>query len=151
MATLRIDCPGHGNRNRPKLMLIGERPGAKEFEIGHPFVGRAGKFLDKQLEKIKVKRKDCYITNVVKSYAKNNKPPTEKEIKAYLPILKKEIAEIRPRIIVLLGKTAAKAVPLDFDTTYFELPHPSAAMRFTKQRIKFENGMQRLTLALKEL
>ena len=141
---IKIDCPGHGNRNRPKLMFIGERPGAKEFETGHPFVGRAGKFLDKQLEKIGVKRKDCYITNVVKSYAKDNKPPTDKEIQKYLPMLKREISEIRPKIIVLLGKTASKNVPLMAPYTYLELPHPSAAMRFTKQRLKFARGMKKL-------
>jgi uracil-DNA glycosylase family 4 len=144
MAALQIDCPGHGNRNYPKIMLIGERPGEKELELGHPFVGRAGKFLDKQLEKIGISRKDCYITNVVKSYAQGNVPPTEKEIGDYLPVLEKEIADIKPKIIVLLGKTAAKNVPINTDATYIELPHPSAAMRFTKQRVKFENGMAEL-------
>jgi DNA polymerase len=145
MAALKIDCPGHGKRNHPKIMVIGERPGAKELEVGHPFVGRAGKFLDKQLEKIGIKRIDCYITNVVKSYAEGNVPPTEKEIKKYLPILEKEIAEIKPKIIVLLGKTAARNVPINTNATYIELPHPSAAMRFTKMRIKFEKGMKELS------
>jgi len=144
MTVLKIDCPGHGNKNHPKLMLVGERPGSKELKLGHPFVGRAGKFLDKQLEKIGIKRENCYITNVVKSYAENNVPPTEKEIKAYLPILEKEIAEIRPEIIVLLGKTASRNVPINTNATYIELPHPSAAMRFTKMRIKFESGMAEL-------
>jgi len=144
MAKLRIDCPGHGNKNRPKLMFIGERPGAKELETGHPFVGRSGKFLDKQLDRIGVKRTDCYITNVVKSYSKGNEPPTPEEIKAYLPILEEEIAEVNPEIIVLLGKTAAKSVPIKPPYTYIELPHPSAAMRFTKQREKFEAGMNEL-------
>ena len=144
MAALRIDCPGHGNRNHPQIMFIGERPGATEKEVGHPFVGRAGKFLDKQLAKIGINRADCYITNVVKSYAENNVPPTPEEIKAYLPILEKEIAEIKPEIIVLLGKTASRNVPINTDATYIELPHPSAAMRFTKMRIKFENGMKAL-------
>ncbi len=141
---MRIDCPGHGNRNHPKLMLIGERPGAKEFETGHPFVGRAGKFLDKQLEKIGIKRSECYITNVVKSYSKGNKPPTDAEIADYLPILEKEIDDITPEIIVLLGKTASRNVPVRAPYTYLELPHPSAAMRFTKMRIKFEKGMKKL-------
>ena len=141
---MRIDCPGHGNRNHPKLMLVGERPGKREYETGHPFVGRAGKFLDKQLEKIGIKRADCYITNIVKSYAKGNKPPTDKEIAQYLPILRKEIDKIKPNIIVLLGKTAAKNVPPKAPYTYIELPHPSAAMRFTKQRLKFEQGMKKL-------
>ena len=145
---LKIDCPGHGNRNNPKLMFIGERPGAKELETGHPFVGRAGKFLDKQLEKIGIKMQECYITNVVKSYAKDNVPPTEEEIKAYLPVLEKEIAQVGPKIIVLLGKTASKNVPVKGAYTYIELPHPSAAMRFTKQRIKFEQGMRELAKLL---
>jgi DNA polymerase len=144
MTALKIDCPGHGNRNNPQIMFIGERPGAKELEIGHPFVGRAGKFLDKQLEKIGINRKDCYITNVVKSYAEGNVPPTDEEIGAYLPILEKEIAEIRPKIIVLLGKTASRNVPITGEYTFIELPHPSAAMRFTKMRIKFEKGMEEL-------
>jgi len=144
MTNLRIDCPGHGNRHHPKIMFIGERPGAKELEIGHPFVGRAGKFLDKQLEKINIKRENCYITNVVKSYAEKNVPPTEEEIKAYLPILEKEIDDVRPEIIVLLGKTAARAVQPRAPYTFIELPHPSAAMRFTKMRIKFEAGMKEL-------
>ncbi len=144
MADLRIDCIGHGNRNHPKIMFIGERPGAKELEIGHPFVGRAGKFLDKQLEKIGVKREDCYITNVVKSYAEGNVPPTDEEIAAYLPILEEEIAEIKPEIIVLLGKTASRNVPITGNYTFIELPHPSAAMRFTKMKIKFEAGMSEL-------
>ena len=145
MAALKIDCPGHGNRNHPKLMFIGERPGAKELEMGHPFVGRAGKFLDKQLEKIGIKRADVYITNVVKSYAPDNKPPTDEEVKAYLPILEKEIDEIKPEIIVLLGKTASRSVTPKAPYTYLELPHPSAAMRFTKQRLKFEEGMRVLS------
>ncbi len=147
---LKIDCLGHGNRDHPELMFIGERPGAKELETGHPFVGRAGKFLDKQLEKIGIKREDCYITNVVKSYAEGNKPPTDEEIRAYLPILEKEIDEIKPEIIVLLGKTASRNVPARAPYTYLELPHPSAAMRFTKQRIKFEQGMERLKQLLKD-
>ena len=148
--SLKIDCQGHGNRDHPKLLFIGERPGAKELETGHPFVGRAGKFLDKQLEKIGVKRADCYITNVVKSYAEGNVPPTDEEIAAYLPILEKEIDEVGPEIIVLLGKTASRNVPARAPYTYLELPHPSAAMRFTNQRIKFELGMQALKATLNQ-
>jgi uracil-DNA glycosylase family 4 len=150
MAELKIDCPGHGNRDHPKLLFIGERPGATELATGHPFVGRAGKFLDKQLENIGIKRADCYITNVVKSYAEGNKPPTDEEIKAYLPILEKEIDEVKPKIIVLLGKTASRSVFPREPYTYLELPHPSAAMRFTKHRIKFEQGMQALKDTIKQ-
>jgi len=127
-----------------KLMFIGERPGATEIKESKPFVGRAGKFLTNELEKFGINRNEIYITNVVKSYAEGNKPPTEEEIKKFLPSLEKEIAEVKPEIIVLLGKTASKSVPIKPPHTYIELPHPSAAMRFTKQREKFEFGMREL-------
>ncbi len=133
--------PGEGPKNA-KIMLIGEAGGEQEEKLGRPFVGRAGKFLDKQLEKFGFDRKKLYITNVVKRRCFG--PPTDKEIKAYLPILKKEIAEIEPKIIVLLGKTASRNVPVTGNYTFIELPHPSAAMRFTKMRIKFEKGMNEL-------
>jgi len=134
--------PGKGPKNA-KIVFIGEAPGATEEKLGMPFVGRAGKFLDKQLKLHGIDRKKVYITNVVKVRCIG--PPTDSQIKKYLPILKKELKQIKPKIIVLLGKIAAKNVPLDLDATYFELPHPSAAMRFTKQRIKFETGMKTLT------
>jgi len=133
--------PGEGPKNA-KIVFIGEAPGAEEEKLGRPFVGRAGKFLDKQLKLHGINRKKVYITNVVKVRCIG--PPTDRQIKKYLPILKKELKQINPKVIVLLGKTAAKAVPLDLDVTYFELPHPSAAMRFTKMRNKFEIGMKTL-------
>lgn len=133
--------PGEGSKNA-KIVFIGEAPGAEEEKLGRPFVGRAGKFLGKQLTLHGIDRKKVYITNVVKVRCIG--PPTDSQIKKYLPILKKELKQIKPKVIVLLGKTAAKNVPLDIDATYIELPHPSAAMRFTKQRIKFENGMEEL-------
>ena len=141
---LRVDCPGFGNKNNPKILFIGERPGAKEFELKKPFVGRAGKFLDKELEKIGIKRDENYITNIVKSYAEGNKAPTKEEIQRYLPLLEKEIEEINPKIIVLLGKTASENVPRNSKYTYLHIIHPSAAMRFNKPRIKFLEGMQKL-------
>lgn len=132
---------GEGPKN-PNIMMIGEAPGAEEEKTGRPFVGRAGKFLDKELVKFGFDRKKIYITNVVKKRCIG--PPTDKEISEYLPILEKEIGEIKPKVIVLLGKTASKNVPLMAPYTYIELPHPSAAMRFTKQRLKFELGMEKL-------
>ena len=141
---LKIDCPGYGNKNSPKILFIGERPGAKELELKKPFVGRAGKFLDKELEKIGNKRDENYIPNSVKSYAEGNKAPTKEEIEKYLPLLEKEISEINPKIIVLLGKTASDNVPRNPKYKYLHIIHPSAAMRFTKPRIKFLEGMQKL-------
>jgi DNA polymerase len=132
---------GEGPKNA-KIMLIGEAPGAEEEKQGKPFVGRAGQFLNKELKKFGFDRKEIYITNVVKERCIG--PPTKKQIKKYLPMLKRELKQIKPKIIVLLGKTAAKTVPLDLDATYIELPHPAAAMRFIKQRVKFEAGVRAL-------
>lgn len=138
---MKKTVPGEGPKNA-KIVFIGECPGATEIKLGRPFVGRAGKFLDKQLAKSGIERKRVYITNVVKE--RSIGPPTEKQIEKYLPVLKKELKQIKPKIIVLLGKTAANNAPRDLKATYIELPHPSAAMRFTKQRMKFENGMKKL-------
>jgi uracil-DNA glycosylase family 4 len=147
MAAKKI-IPGEGPKNA-KIMLIGEAGGREEEKLGRPFVGRAGKFLDKQLKLHEIDRKKVYITNVVKIRCIG--PPTDRQIKKYLSILKKELKQIRPKIIVLLGKTAARSVPINTDATYIELPHPSAAMRFTKMKRKFEVGMKQLTLVLKDL
>jgi len=89
-----------------KIMLIGEGPGANEDIKGLPFVGRAGKLLDKMLESIKLDRNKVYISNVVNYRPPSNRKPTEEEIKRYLPYLVKHIEIINPEILVLLGSTA---------------------------------------------
>ncbi len=70
-----------------KIMIIGEGPGANEDKEGKPFVGRAGKLLDKMLEAIKLNRKNVYISNVVNFRPPMNRKPTDEEIKRYLQIL----------------------------------------------------------------
>jgi uracil-DNA glycosylase len=89
-----------------KIMIIGEGPGANEDIKGLPFVGRAGKLLDKMLESIKLDRNKVYISNVVNYRPPSNRRPTEDEIKRYLPYLVKHIEIINPKILVLLGSTA---------------------------------------------
>ena len=74
-----------------KIMIIGEGPGANEDKEGKPFVGRAGKLLDKMLESIKLNRKNVYISNVVNFRPPQNRKPTDEEITRYLPFLKKHI------------------------------------------------------------
>tara|TARA_Y100000591_G_scaffold331460_1_gene365466 strand:- start:174 stop:887 length:714 start_codon:yes stop_codon:yes gene_type:complete len=98
-----------GNPNS-KLMIVGEGPGANEDKEGFPFVGRAGQLLDKMLYAINLSRKNVYITNVVNYRPPENRKPTEKEVKRYLPYLKKHIEIIKPRIILLLGSTAMNAI-----------------------------------------
>ena len=103
-----------GNPN-PKVMIIGEGPGANEDKEGLPFVGRAGQLLDKMLHAINLSRKNVYITNVVNYRPPENRKPTEKEVERYLPYLKKHIEIIKPQIILLLGSTAMNAILQDTD------------------------------------
>ena len=92
------------------LMIIGEAPGKDEDDQGKPFVGMAGKLLNKMLAAINIKRENVYITTVVPWRPPNNRTPTEDEILECLPILQKQIEIINPKLIFLLGKTAAKAI-----------------------------------------
>jgi len=87
-------------------MIIGEGPGAQEDADGKPFVGRAGKLLDKMLDAINLDRTKVYISNVVNYRPPMNRRPTEEEIQKYFPYLKDHIEIINPKILVLLGSTA---------------------------------------------
>ena len=98
-----------GNINS-KIMLVGEGPGAQEDQMGLPFVGAAGKLLDKMLDAINLNRTKVYISNVVNYRPPNNRRPTDEEIEKYLPLLKLHIEIIEPKILVLLGSTAMQAI-----------------------------------------
>jgi len=110
---LRENCTqivnGYGS-TKSGVMLIGEAPGADEDKIGKPFVGQAGKLLDSVLPMLGVIRKNVYITNVVKCRPPKNRQPLEDEVTSCLPYLKKEIKEVDPSTIILLGQTAASAL-----------------------------------------
>ena len=102
--------PGVGDLN-PDWLFIGEGPGAEEDARGEPFVGQAGKLLDAMLAAIDLKRgEDVYIANAVKCRPPNNRTPEVAEISACAPYLKRQIALLQPRLIVLLGRAAAHAV-----------------------------------------
>ena len=96
---------GDGNINS-KIMIIGEGPGANEDAEGKPFVGRAGKLLDKMLAAIQLDRTKVYISNVVNFRPPANRRPTDAEIEKYLPYLKSHIEIVNPKILLLLGSTA---------------------------------------------
>ena len=100
---------GDGNINA-KIMVLGEGPGAQEDIVGKPFIGRAGKLLDKMLESIKLNRKNVYISNIVNYRPPENRRPTDLEILRYLPYIKKHIEIINPKILVLLGSTALNSI-----------------------------------------
>ena len=100
---------GDGSFNA-KIMIVGEGPGAQEDKEGKPFVGRAGKLLDKMLESIHLNRSKVYISNVVNYRPPANRRPTEEEIARYLPYLKSHIEIMNPKILILLGSTALNAI-----------------------------------------
>ena len=108
---------GEGRVGAP-VMLIGEAPGEQESLQGRPFVGKAGKNLDAFLAGAGLERSALYVTNVVKFRPTRlspagrivNRPPTQEEIKLFLPWLKREIALVDPRYIVTLGNVPLKAL-----------------------------------------
>ena len=107
---------GAGKR-AARLILVGEQPGNEEDLKGKPFVGPAGKLLDRALEDAGIDREEAYVTNVVKHFkwekrGKNriHKKPNAAEIRACLPWLRAELQVLRPRVLVCLGATAAHAL-----------------------------------------
>jgi uracil-DNA glycosylase family 4 len=98
-------------------MFVGEAPGAQEAKSGRPFVGNAGKILDRLLGSVGLKREAVYITNVVKDRPPDNRDPTAEEIRLYAPFLRRQIEIIQPRIIATLGRFA-----MDFFLREFDLP-----------------------------
>ena len=98
-----------GNPAAP-IMIIGEAPGADEDRIGRPFVGRAGQLLDRMLAAIGLNRSGVLISNVIYWRPPGNRTPTTDEIAACLPFVLRHIALVRPKVLVLAGGTAAKAL-----------------------------------------
>ena len=98
---------GVGNP-KASFMVVGEAPGADEDAQGEPFVGKAGQLLNKILAAIGFAREDVYIANVLKSRPPNNRKPQADEVEACLPYLEKQVALIKPKLILCLGLTAAE-------------------------------------------
>lgn len=100
---------GEGNPNA-ELMFVGEAPGADEDASGRPFVGRAGQLLTKMIEAIDLKREDVYIANTLKSRPPGNRNPEPDETRACIPFVYRQIAAIRPKLIVTLGNPATQGL-----------------------------------------
>ncbi|MBN2421106.1 uracil-DNA glycosylase [Candidatus Woesearchaeota archaeon] len=98
---------GRGNLNAD-ILFVGEAPGRNEDEQGLPFVGAAGKNLDKLLSAVGLTSNDIYIANILKCRPPENRNPTSEEIKAHTPWLMKQIREIKPKVICSLGNYATK-------------------------------------------
>ena len=119
--TADIEHPvfGEGNAESPLIMFIGEAPGREEAACGRPFVGKAGKQLDRMLVTAGIDRGSVFVTNTVKyrpitkhENSVCNRTPSVKEIKAGLETLYAELMTVRPRIIATLGNVPLKAVQL---------------------------------------
>lgn len=95
---------GHSHAS---IMFIGEGPGRDEDELGRPFVGRAGQLLDKMLLSIKLTRNDVYIANILKCRPPGNRDPQPDEAAACIGYLRAQVALIKPKIIVCLGRVSA--------------------------------------------
>ena len=100
-----VNSEGHP---RARLMFIGEAPGADEDAQGRPFVGRAGQLLDKIIAAIGLRREEVFIGNINRCRPPQNRTPTTEEAAICRPFLKREIAVVRPELIVVMGNTAMK-------------------------------------------
>jgi uracil-DNA glycosylase len=130
--------PGEGPCDA-EILLVGEAPGAEEDLSGRPFVGRAGKVLDRALAQAVLDRSKIFITSIIKCRPPGNRKPKAWEIEECLPLLQAQIGAIKPRAIGLMGNVAAKAVlGLEgvtglhgqvFQDRYVITYHPAAILR----------------------
>ncbi len=102
--------PGEGNGDGPDILFVGEGPGADEDAQGRPFVGKAGKLLDKMIDAMGYRREEVFIANVVKCRPPGNRKPLREEMELCLPYLRQQIRLIRPKVIVGLGGTAMEGL-----------------------------------------
>lgn len=146
--------PGEGKGNA-KLVIVGEAPGKNEDIFGRPFIGNAGKFLDKYLSLAGIDRHFTFITNAVKCRPPNNRKPSGEEIAACKPFLIRQLACIKPKVVLALGVSAALSLELKFDhledvrgrlmqikvsnltINLYVTYHPSFPMRFPSKRENF--------------
>jgi DNA polymerase len=132
--------PGEGPADA-RVVVVGEAPGAKEDEQGRPFVGAAGKLLDRLLADAGLDRGEVFVTNVVKARPPGNRDPTPDEVRHHLPWLLAQLELIRPELLVTLGRHALNRFAPDAKIstvhgavleagghTLFPLFHPAAAL-----------------------
>ena len=161
---------GEGPRSA-EVMLVGEQPGDAEDVAGHPFVGPAGRLLDRALEEAGIDRNRVYVTNVVKHFKweprgkrRIHAKPNAAEISACRPWLETEITLVKPRVLVCLGATAAQAllgksfkvsrqrgepVPSSLASVVIATVHPSSILRAVDD-IARQEEMRRFVEALRK-
>ena len=155
---------GVGNQNA-EVLFIGEGPGANEDAQGVPFVGRAGHLLDDMLEIIGLKRDDVYIANIVKCRPPHNRDPLETEQDACIGYLRNQVALVKPKIIVCLGRIAAKRlIDPDYRITrqhgqwverngvwMTAIYHPSALLRDVSKRPETFDDLLAIRAKIREI
>jgi len=145
-------------------MFIGEAPGFHEDQQGRPFVGAAGQFLEELLASINLSRREVYICNVIKCRPPNNREPQPDELAACRPYIDKQIALIKPKIIVTLGRFSMELVfsgvtisrvhgiPKKVgDIVYYPMFHPAAALHQPKFRTLIEEDVHKIPQILADL
>ena len=155
---------GVGSREA-EVLFIGEGPGANEDAEGVPFVGAAGKLLDDMLQMIGLKREAVYIANIVKCRPPQNRDPLNVEVEACIGYLRNQVALLRPKIIVCLGRIAAmRLIREDFKITkehgqWFEkagvqmmaIYHPAALLRDPRKRPETFEDLKVLQAKIREI
>ena len=146
------------------LMIIGDVPGEDEDIEAKPFVGEIGKLLTAMLKAINIERSKTYITNFIYWKLENNRTPTKEEVEKCLPLLKKHIDIINPKVILILGSTALNALFSDLKITnvrgktiYYKSHaiiatfHPSYILKLQKQKLLVWEDLQKLEILLKSM
>ena len=156
--TRKNTVPGIGVR-RPVVLVVGEGPGAEEDRTGIPFVGPAGRYLDKWLAAIDLSREtNCYIGNVVKCRPPGNRDPEEDEVSSCIGYLERQVDELGPRAILTVGKIATQVLTgqsrgigsmRGSTYSYRGIPlvptyHPSAVLRDPDYRPRVWEDLKRL-------
>jgi uracil-DNA glycosylase len=152
--------PGEGSA-AARVVIVGEAPGAQEDRKGRPFVGNAGRLLDRLLEAAGLRREDVFITNVVKARPPGNRDPRADEVAHHLPWLEAQLEVIAPELIVPLGRHALArfAADLKISDTHghvverdgrhlFPMYHPAAALHATALRETLFEDARALAAAL---
>ena len=148
-----------------EILLVGEGPGQSEDEQGVPFVGRAGQLLDDMLEIIGLDRTKVYIANIVKCRPPGNRDPLNVEQDACIGWLRRQTALLRPKIIICLGRVAAKVIiKEDFRITaehgqWFErngvqmtaISHPSALLRDVSKRPETFDDLKSIQAKIRQI
>jgi uracil-DNA glycosylase len=155
--------PGEGP-DSVRIMFVGEAPGFHEDQQGRPFVGAAGQFLEKLLASINLSRREVYICNVIKCRPPSNRDPLPDELATCRPYLDQQIALIKPKVIVTLGRFSMElafsgvsisrvhGIPKKIgDIVYFPMFHPAAALHQPKFRTFIESDMLKIPQILADL